>query len=75
MFPQAVRRWKSEELDCRLFMLVNAEELVGRENKCNKCLLRFCLPLTTGKKTDAAGCLKAGPSYARFIWRNTVDSR
>ena len=59
VLPQALRRWKSEEIYCRLFMSVNAEESLGRENKGDKCLLRFCLPLTTRKKKQQVA-LKLG---------------
>ena len=38
---------------------VNAEESLGRENKGDKCLLRFCLPLTTRKKKQQVA-LKLG---------------
>ena len=61
MFPQALRRWKSEEIYCRLIMSVNAEESLGRENKGDMQMFIAVLFTINDQEKEAAGCPQAGP--------------
>ena len=53
---------KKYTVDCS----VNAEESLGRENKGDKCLLRFCLPLTTRKRSGRL--LSSWACMEKYSW-------